>query len=84
MRLLHEYLSDHRSVATPAANGDGNVATSYAHQRPNHRRARSKEMRLTADKTADRKAKATMTGVADAYDKLAEETESRTMSEKVK
>jgi hypothetical protein len=41
-------------------------------------------MRLTADKTADRKAKATMTGVADAYDELAEETESRTMSEKVK
>jgi hypothetical protein len=41
-------------------------------------------MRLTADKTADRKSKATMTGVADAYDKLAEETESRTISEKVK
>jgi hypothetical protein len=41
-------------------------------------------MRLTADKTADRKAKATMTGVADAYDKLAEETESRMISEKVK
>jgi hypothetical protein len=41
-------------------------------------------MRLTADKTADRKAKATLTEVADAYDELAEETESRTMSEKVK
>ena len=39
-------------------------------------------MRLNAEKTADRKAKATMTGVADAYDRIAKETESRTVSEK--
>jgi hypothetical protein len=43
---------------------------------PNYWRARSKEMRLNAEQTADRKAKATMTGTADAYDYLAKETES--------
>jgi hypothetical protein len=41
---------------------------------PNHWRSRSKEMRSTAEKTADRKAKATMTGTADAYDRIAKET----------
>jgi hypothetical protein len=45
---------------------------------PDHWRYRSKEMRLTVEKTADQKARATMTGAADAYDKLAIETESRT------
>jgi hypothetical protein len=47
---------------------------------PNHWRSRSKEMRSNAEKTTDRKAKAITTGVADAYDKLAKETESRTPS----
>jgi hypothetical protein len=48
---------------------------------PKHWRSRSKEMRLTSEKTADRKAKATMTGMADGYDRIAKETESRTASE---
>jgi len=44
---------------------------------PNHWRARSKAMRSTAENTADRKAKAAMTGAADAYDKLAREVASK-------
>ena len=34
-------------------------------------------MRLTAEKTEDRKAKATMTGAANAYDEFAKEIEAR-------
>ena len=48
---------------------------------PSHWRSRSKEMRSTAEKTTDRKAKATMMGAADGYDKLAKETELENASE---
>jgi len=36
-------------------------------------RSRSKEMRSTAEKSQDHKAKVIMTGTADAYDKMARE-----------
>jgi hypothetical protein len=48
---------------------------------PNLWRSRSKEMRSTAEKTIDRKAKATMMGAADGYDKLAKEIKSWDASE---
>jgi abortive infection bacteriophage resistance protein len=44
---------------------------------PNHWRSRSKEMRSTAEQAKDQRAKATMMGAADAYDKLAQEVESK-------
>ena len=44
---------------------------------PNHWRSRSNEMRQAVEKTADQNAKAVMTGAAEAYDKLAKETEAR-------
>ncbi len=49
---------------------------------PNHWRSLSKEMRSTAEKAADMKAKAAMTGAAEAYDKLAQETELKTAQSK--
>jgi hypothetical protein len=49
---------------------------------PNYWRRRSNEMRSAAEKTLDHRAKACMAGAADAYDKLAEETESMRASEK--
>jgi len=49
---------------------------------PTHWRSRSKEMHSTAEKTADRKAKATMRGVADAHGELADEIESKAASDK--
>jgi hypothetical protein len=49
---------------------------------PNHWRSCSQEMRLTAERTADRKAKATMTGTAEAYDRIAKETELKMAPEK--
>jgi hypothetical protein len=46
---------------------------------PTHWRARSKAMRSAAEKTGDLKAKATMTGAAEAYEKLAREADSRSL-----
>jgi len=46
---------------------------------PNHWRARSKATRSFAEKTGDPKAKATATGAAEAYEKLAREAELRSM-----
>ena len=45
---------------------------------PNYWRSRSKEMRSAAEKAVDQTAKAGMSGAADAYDKLAQETDSKT------
>jgi hypothetical protein len=46
---------------------------------PNYWRARSNEMRATAEKVPDRKAKSTMAGTANAYDKIAREVEAKTV-----
>jgi len=42
-------------------------------------RSRSKELRRAADKTADVKAKALMTGAANGYERLAQETASENL-----
>jgi len=44
---------------------------------PNHWRTRSKAMRSSAEETDDPKAKAYMTGAAEAYENLAKEAERR-------
>jgi hypothetical protein len=49
---------------------------------PNYWRSRSKEMRSTAEKSRDHKAKVIMTGTADAYDKMAREVESKKSRER--
>ncbi len=50
---------------------------------PNHWRSLSKEMRSTAEKAEDTKAKAAMTGAADAYEKLAREAASKAVPSKI-
>jgi len=45
---------------------------------PNHWRSLSREMRSTAEEAGDRKAKATMRGAADGYDKIAQAVEAKT------